>query len=267
MWMMAFALFFGFKWVTAGRAAHKPGLMLWCGYFFAWPGMDAERFFRGRRNLHRSGSSRERSSTFLLWAALKVVAGLLILRLAVTDRVGLIPLLEGWLAMLGLVLFLHFGLFDVLAFCWQRAGVDAESVMHSPILSKSLAEFWGARWNTAFHKLAHALAFRPLATRFGVAGATLIVFLISGLIHESVISLPARGGYGLPTAYFLLQGCGVLAERSLVGRRLGLNHGVRGRLFALGVVTLPAFWLFHPPFVMNVILPMLAAVSHNWKTI
>jgi len=142
MWMMALALFFGFKWVTARRAGLKPGLLLW-GYFFAWPGMDAEKFFRGSRNLHRSGSPSERSSKFLLWAALKVVAGLLILWLAATDRVELVPLLKGWLAMVGLVLALHLGLFDMLAFCWQRAGVDVEPERAGtrPFIS------WRIRWH------------------------------------------------------------------------------------------------------------------------
>jgi hypothetical protein len=48
-----------------------------------------------------------------------------------------------------------------------------------------------------------------------------------------VITVPARGGYGLPTAYFLLQGAGLLLERSTWGRRLGLGTGIPGRAFTL----------------------------------
>ena len=87
------------------------------------------------------------------------------------------------------------------------------------------------------------------------------VFLVSGLIHELVITLPARGGYGLPTAYFLLQGLGLVLERSPLGRKLALGAGIRGRAFALMVATAPAFWLFPPVFVRNVILPMLHAIG------
>ena len=85
------------------------------------------------------------------------------------------------------------------------------------------------------------------------------VFLISGLVHEAVISLPARRGYGLPTLYFLAQGLGVLAERSAVGRRLNLGRSTTGWLFMALITAGPVFWLFHPPFVHNVILPMLEA--------
>jgi len=115
--------------------------------------------------------------------------------------------------------------------------------------------------NTAFSKLAHDLAFRPLAWRFGTKVATFSVFLISGVVHEAVISLPARGGYGLPTIYFVLQAIGVLVERSSLGRRIGLGCGSLGWLFVLTFVAGPVFWLFHPPFVFNVILPMLHAIG------
>jgi len=94
-----------------------------------------------------------------------------------------------------------------------------------------------------------------------LAFAVIGVFLVSGLIHEIVITLPARGGYGLPTAYFLFQGLGLVLERSALGRWLGLGAGIRGRLFAIAVAAAPAFWLFPPVFVRNVILPMLDAIG------
>jgi hypothetical protein len=93
----------------------------------------------------------------------------------------------------------------------------------------------------------------------GAAGATLAAFLFSGVIHDLVISVPAGGGYGLPTAYFLLQGVGLLAERSSVGERLKLRRGLRGRLFCAVVTVGPLGLLFHPPFVREIILPMLRA--------
>jgi hypothetical protein len=124
-----------------------------------------------------------------------------------------------------------------------------------------LADFWGRRRNTAFHELAARFAFKPLQPALGVTGATLLVFLASGLIHELVISVPAHGGYGLPTMYFLIQGAGVAGERTQLGRRLGFGRGWRGWLFTALVTAGPAFWLFPPPFVHHVILPILAVIG------
>jgi alginate O-acetyltransferase complex protein AlgI len=93
----------------------------------------------------------------------------------------------------------------------------------------------------------------------GVRAATLLVFLVSGLIHDFILSVPARGGYGLPTLYFLLQGAGILFEHTRFARRCGLNRGFRGWLFMFLVTAGPVFWLFHPTFLRNVMLPFL-----NW---
>jgi len=99
-----------------------------------------------------------------------------------------------------------------------------------------------------------------LYKRVGVAAASLLVFLASGVIHDLVISLPARGGYGLPTSYFILQGLGVTLERSGFGRWLGLQKGIAGWFFMLAVAAGPAYWLFHPRFVLRVIVPFMFAI-------
>jgi D-alanyl-lipoteichoic acid acyltransferase DltB (MBOAT superfamily) len=171
------------------------------------------------------------------------------------------PLLAGWLGMVGLIFMLHFGTFHLASLGWRAAGVAATPLMRNPLASSSLADFWGRRWNTAFHDLAVQFTFRPLRPIVGLTAATWSVFLASGLVHELVISVPAHGGYGFPTGYFLLQGLGVTSERTRVGRRLGLGRGWRGRLFTVLVTAGPAFWLFPPPFVQRVILPMLAVIG------
>ena len=91
--------------------------------------------------------------------------------------------------------------------------------------------------------------------------AMFIAFLCSGLIHDLVISLPAQGGYGLPTAYFVSQGLGLAAERTSIGQRLGLGHGFIGWVFTLLIAAGPAFWLFHPLFVTRIIIPFMAATK------
>lgn len=257
MWVFVTALFFGCKWLTWRRAGIKistAGLFRSLGYLFAWPGMDANEF------LTRKCERKPKVGEWLL-ASGRFLAGAVFVWLAVKTALTTEPIANAWIAMFGLILILHFGLFHLVALAWKRAGVAAEPLMKSPLTATSLSDFWGARWNTAFNKLVYDVGFRPLARRFSVAWATISVFAISGVIHELSISLPARGGYGLPFAYFLLQGIGVLFERSNVGRALGLGHGRRGWLFMFIITAAPAYWLFHPTFVRNVILPMLKTIG------
>ena len=79
---------------------------------------------------------------------------------------------------------------------------------------------------------------------------------MSGIIHDLVISLPARSGYGLPTIYFLIQALGILAERTEHGRRWGLGQ----HWSTLLVIVLPTPLLFHPAFLERVIVPFVEAL-------
>lgn len=256
MWLFVTAMFAGCKWLTWRRAQTnlEASPLRTLGYLFAWPGMDAKSFLSGRHN------PRPPLSEWLL-ATGRFLAGIALLWLAAHAVFTTNSIANAWLGMFGITLLLHFGSFHLIALAWQRAGVPAKPLMESPATATSLAAFWGVRWNTAFNKLVHDLAFRPLARRLGVAWATMGVFAISGIIHELAISFPARGGYGLPFGYFILQGLGVLMERSQTGRALGLGHGFRGWLFMFLFTAAPAYWLFHPTFVQNVILPMLKTVG------
>ena len=177
------------------------------------PGMNANAFlFRADRGGQPRGSE---------WRAaiLKTLAGITLTWIVARTALPNHPLLAGWLGMVGLILVLHFGTFHLLSLGWRKRGVDASPVMRNPMASSSLSEFWGRRWNTAFHELATQFAFRPAQLIVGRTTATLLVFLVSGFIHELVISVPAHGGYGLPTGYFVLQGLGVAAERTRWERR------------------------------------------------
>ena len=264
MWLLAFSIYFGCKWLTWARAVRQyPQADRWVsiGYLLAWVGMDAREFLHGHR-----GTGRPKADEWTRPAA-RIVLGATLVWFVTRHFSGPHPLVAGWIGMIGVILCLHFGLFHLLALGWQRVGVDVQPIMRQPSRGVSLAEFWGRRWNTAFHFLAHDLVFRPVFRRVfrrvGAAGATFTVFLVSGLIHELVISLPARGGYGLPTMYFAIQGLGVIFERTPLAKRLGLGHGWRGWLFTMACAAGPVFWLFHPTFVRNVILPMLQAIGAN----
>jgi predicted DCC family thiol-disulfide oxidoreductase YuxK len=258
MWALAFALFLGCKWLCFRRAIARglhASLTHKLGFLFGWIGMNAVEFF-AKTNPTTKPRARE-----FAFAVLKILLGALLFWLTTPRALAIHPLLGGWTGMIGLILLLHFGLFHLLSLAWRAAGVNAPPLMRAPLLSRSLGEFWGKRWNTAFNHLVAEFLFRPLRRPFGAQAAMMCVFLTSGLIHELVISVPARGGYGLPTLYFLLQGAGVLFEHTRLAHRLGINGGFRGWLFTAIIAAGPAFWLFHPPFIHHVILPFLKCLG------
>lgn len=254
MWSLALSIYCGFKWLSFAGRSHdgRPSTLRAAGYLLLWPGMDADAFLSSRRFVPAP-----RFNEWLLVIA-KIIVGITLL-VVVTPLAHRNRLLAGWTGMVGIVFIVHFGLFHVLSLCWRQFGIDAQAIMNAPIKSSSLCEFWGQRWNIAFRDLAHAHVFRPLVRRSGVSGATMATFLVSGAIHDLVISVPARAGFGLPTIYFVIQGLGVLAERSRFAKRIGLGRGVIGWFFCVAVTTMPVCLLFHRPFIERIILPMLTA--------
>jgi D-alanyl-lipoteichoic acid acyltransferase DltB (MBOAT superfamily) len=84
--------------------------------------------------------------------------------------------LRGWVGMLGLILLLHFGTFQIVALFWQHLGVDAMPIMSVPLRSESLSEFWGKRWNLGFRRLSHDLIFGPLHKNLGVRATSFLVY-------------------------------------------------------------------------------------------
>jgi alginate O-acetyltransferase complex protein AlgI len=73
--------------------------------------------------------------------------------------------------------------------------------------------------------------------------------------------VPARGGYGLPTLYFLIQLAGLLLERTAPLRALVRRNRAMGRVYAYAFTLFPAPLLFHGPFVHHVILPFINAIG------
>lgn len=253
MWALAAAVYAGCKWLTWRRGPPAPASRQ-AAYLLTWPGMDVAAFL-GRGPVPRPTVG-ERA-----FAAAKLALGIIltwgVVRLVPAD----LPLIRGWVGMAGLIFLLHFGSFHLLSCAWRAAGVDAKPLMNWPVLAAGVSEFWGRRWNTAFRDLTHRFLFRPLAARFGPRGGLAAGFLFSGVVHDLVISVPAGGGYGWPTLYFVIQGLGLLAERSRAAKRLGLGAGWRGRVFTAAVIVGPAYGLFHPPFVLAVIVPFLDVIG------
>jgi alginate O-acetyltransferase complex protein AlgI len=255
MWALAFAIYAGCKWLTWWRTP-IPGVPTWrhAAYLLAWPGLDAPAF------LHEPA---EHVPAVADW-----VRGLVNLIVGIAFFFGVARLvavqhvfLAGWVGMAGVVLTLHFGLFHLLSCVWRRVGIEARPLMNRPIVSQSLGEFWGRRWNTAFRDLTHRFLFRPMTRQFGVRAGIAVGFVFSGLVHDLVISVPASGGYGGPTLFFALQGIGILAERSPFGHAMGLGRGVIGWIFTMLMLAVPVPLLFHSPFVERIIIPFMQALG------
>lgn len=258
MWSLCFAIFLFCKILSLLKML-RSGVVMDVGrklaYILLWPGMDAMAFATNIVTPHKINPKE------LVLALLKMMFGLVCFFVIARLIPLSLDLLRGWIGMLGLIFTLHFGVFHLLALFWQGRGVGVKPLFRSPASATSLGEFWGGRWNDAFRQLSHDFIYLPMRPYFGRLPTLMLVFLISGLIHEAVISLPAGGGYGLPTMYFLVQGVGMMLERSRQGVRLGLGTGKRGWLFVVMCTATPAFWLFHPVFVRQVILPFMS-VAH-----
>ncbi len=254
MWSVAIAIYAGCKWLTwwLSPPARAP---LWkhAGYLLAWPGLDAPAFLRGAASPPAAGE--------WLLATGKLVLGLTLLFGALRWIEDWPPLAVGWAGMIAIVTSLHFGLFHLLSCYWRNRGAAARPLMNWPLAARSVSEFWGQRWNTAFRDLTHRFLFRPLTAQLGPRRALAAGFVASGLVHDLVISLPAGGGYGGPTLFFIIQGAALLAERSRLGKAAGLGRGLCGWLFTLLVLLVPAGLLFHPPFVTRIVLPFLRAIG------
>jgi alginate O-acetyltransferase complex protein AlgI len=219
----------GFKLLSLPRARRL--------LFLAWPGMDPRPFEAPRVP--------DLSGTWLLGRGCATMAiGLAIFALPCPQPVG-----RAWLAMAGAIAVVHLGLFDAMAGLLRWYGIAVDRICPSPWCARSLAEFWSARWNLAFHVFARDHVYRPVAARRGRAAAVAAVFLFSGLVHELVISFPAGGGWGLPTLYFAIHGLAVILEKR------GVLRPSRALTAALVLAPLPI--LFHAPFVANVVLPLV----------
>jgi hypothetical protein len=82
--------------------------------------------------------------------------------------------------------------------------------------ARSVAEFWGRRWDVWMSDWFRQVIFRPMRRRPVLA--VVVVFLVSGVIHEFVINfglwfVTGRNLFGSMMAYFGVQAAGVFVER------------------------------------------------------
>jgi alginate O-acetyltransferase complex protein AlgI len=251
MWVLAYAVFLSCKWISVAPVLHRMRGRLLVMYMITDPGMDAGPYLK-------SPKRRAISKSEVVLGLVRAIVGAA-LAFVVAPRVS--SPVSGLAALFGLVLTLHFGVLHLVSLVLQYLRRSTKPLMNHPLRSLSLTELWSQRWNTGFSDLARNLIFRPVARRAGAAVATGAVFVASGLVHDLVISLPAGGGYGLPTVYFGIQFLGILIERTTAGRTVRRRWPMVARAFTVLIALTPLPLLFHGAFLQNVILPFVRAVG------
>lgn len=107
-----------------------------------------------------------------------------------------------------------------LRFLHRLAGIDVDPIQRDPILSRSVAEFWGERWNLPVSQWLNEIFFRLLARRGRPLVGMMMAFLVSALFHAWLLfaAVDLRAGL-LAGSFFLLQVPAIILERRLRIRR------------------------------------------------
>ena len=267
MCSISFSLYFLIKLhtlVSYPRGDKRLSMFSVVAWFLGWPGLDAKAFFTQYPTEFSSThlSSVQYSGLIeVTLASSKMLLGIAMLTWVAPAFLSSNELLAGWIALGGFLMLLHFGGFDLLAILWRWRGRNVRPIMNAPILSTSVSEFWSKRWNLAFRDYAYPNLFKPLARSWSPLAAVVGGYAFSGIVHELAISVPARAGFGLPTLYFAMQGVATVFERWLTKRGVVIRGGWRGWIWTALVTAPGAFVLFHPPFIRNVIVPVVEFVS------
>jgi hypothetical protein len=131
----------------------------------------------------------------------------------------------------------------IVTLLWLPSGRLMPVPHHNPFAARTVADFWGRRWNLWMSDWFRYAMFAPLRRRPVLAVWS--IFFVSGLFHEYVLNLTfwivtGRKLFGTMMLYFLLQGAGVMAERYIFRNRPRAN-----RLFAWLVVFAPVPLILH----------------------
>ncbi len=243
MLLLVGGLFMAMKTVVYINSGKPLPFYRWICFSWFWVGMTPETF-----------RSRREKIKFPLRAffigVLNVIIGYLFILLCQYSLASQFNYFLSWiLALIGISLLFHFGLLSFLRIFWLVLGFPVKPLFYFPWRARTLAKFWGFRWNTAFVEMTSASIFKPLwkRTKASKALALMVTFIVSGLFHEIAITLPVQSGFGRPLGYFLLQGISVCLEKYLERRRPDIVKRF-GRLWTWLILLLPLPLLFTPAF-------------------
>ncbi|KAK9151462.1 hypothetical protein Syun_009771 [Stephania yunnanensis] len=140
---------------------------------------------------------------------------------------------------------------------------EIEPQFNEPYLSTSLQDFWGRRWNLMVTSILRPSVYEPvrlylgpvMGKRWATACATLVSFVVSGLMHELIYYYVTRVKPTWEVSWFFVvhgvcTAIEVLVKKSELGEKWRLNRVVSGVL-TIGFVIWTSFWLFFPQIVRN----------------
>ena len=103
---------------------------------------------------------------------------------------------------------------------YRGVGLELQPMQRAPIVSRTLQEFWGERWNRTINRWLRRNCFAPLARRGRPLLGIVVAFAASALVHTWLVLAPLGGTMALAMgSYFAIEGVLVLAEKWLQVRR------------------------------------------------
>jgi hypothetical protein len=127
-------------------------------------------------------------------------------------------------------------------------GKKIHPIHEMPVVSKSLVDFWGKRWNRWvqdwLRDIGTLVRRKSLFTRLG------FIFFFSGLFHEVMFNLPywlvyRKSYFGTMMLYFLIQAAGLWLDKRVVYRAPLIVQ----RLYLWAVVLLPSPIFLNTPLL------------------
>lgn len=103
---------------------------------------------------------------------------------------------------------------EPLRFLHRLVGISFPAVQVAPLLSRSVGEFWGRRWNRPISGWLNRYVFLPLARRRLPALGILLAFAVSGFFHAWMVSASMPfSKVALIWTFFMAQCVALLLER------------------------------------------------------
>jgi hypothetical protein len=124
---------------------------------------------------------------------------------------------------------LIYGVTDVATAAWRLPGWRARSHLDNFFLARTPADFW-RRYSRVIGQFLYEDVFKQVGGRRAPVRATLIVFAISGLIHEYAFGIVTERPQGYQMAFFMEQGLAAAVTQRLKPR------GARAVRWTVGTV-------------------------------